>query len=51
MMLVVKEKKHSEHEAVETDEYVPFTVEFGKGESSPLYWRGGDGNSLWLNLD
>lgn len=43
MMLVVREDKHNEHEAVEMDEYVPFTAEFGEKESLPLYWRGGNG--------
>lgn len=43
-MLTVIEEESKEHETIEMDEYVPFSVEFGVSEMSPsLYWRGGDG--------
>lgn len=44
-MLKVMEILPVVEEAIEIDDYVPFTIEFSAGDSLPAYWRGKDGTT------
>lgn len=50
-MLKIKEVLNAAIPDVQLDEYIPFSVFFGRGEASPLvYWRGGDGKSSLVEI-